>query len=263
MKKLSFPLIATLLGVWMISCEEDSGVTCNDNFQVNTTNVSNALCGESNGSFSLTTSGQNGTVTYQLDNGSFQSSAEFTDLAPGTYQVTAKDENGCTATSSVNITNEDVDLGLNVSSTNSECGKQEGSLTVEASEGEAPYQYSLDGTNFQTENQFASLEPGEYMVTVRDSKGCTGETTAVVHSGISFSNTISSIISTNCAVDGCHNGSRNIPNFTTKSVIFDLASRIKERTSAKTMPPPGSGHSLTDAEIQQIACWVDDGAPDN
>lgn len=263
MKKLSLPLIATLLGVWMISCEEDSSVTCNDNFQVSTANVSHALCGESNGSFSLTTSGQNGAVTYQLDNGSFQSSAEFTDLAPGTYQVTAMDENGCTATSSVNINNEDIDLALNVSTTDSECGEQEGSLTVEASEGEAPYQYSLDGTNFQAENQFTDLAPGEYMVTVRDNNGCASETTAVVHSGISFSNTISNIISTNCAVSGCHNGTAGIPNYTMKNVIFDLASRIKERTSAKTMPPPGSGQSLTDDEIQQIACWVDDGAPDN
>lgn len=263
MKKQNYLFVLPALCISMLSCEEDSGTECSNNFTVAPANVTNAFCGQSNGSVSLTTSGQHGNVTYQLENDSFQSSADFTELSPGTYQITARDEAGCTTTATVNIQDQDKTLNLEVNTTDSECGKAEGVLTVDASGGDTPYEYSLDGTSFLAENQFQDLEPGEYTVTVRDKDGCTGETTAIVHSGISFSNTVSNIISTNCAVSGCHDGSRNIPNFQDKDVIISKAQEIKNRTSAKTMPPPSSGRSLTDDEIQQIACWINDGAPDN
>lgn len=263
MKKQSYSFIILALCAGMTSCEEDSGTECGSSFTLTPANVTSAFCGQNTGSVSLTTSGQNGNVTYQLANGSFQPSADFTELAPGTYQITARDEAGCTAITTINIQDQDKTINLEVNTTDGECGKAEGALTIEASGGDTPYEYSLDATNFRTENQFQELEPGEYTVTVRDKDGCTSETTAMVHSDISFSSTVSNIISTNCAVGGCHDGSKAIPNFKEKDVIISKAQGIKNRTSAKTMPPASSGRSLTDEEIQQIACWVNDGAPDN
>ena len=46
-------------------------------------------------------------------------------------------------------------------------------FTVLAKGGEAPYQYSLDGTTFQTMADFTALDSGDYSITVRDAHGCT------------------------------------------------------------------------------------------
>ncbi len=73
---------------------------------------------------------------------------------------------------------------------------------------------------------------------------------------------IKSIIDSNCATSGCHNGSASIPDFTTYDGVFGSRNSVKSRTSARTMPPASSGKSLTDAQIQMIACWVDSGAPE-
>jgi hypothetical protein len=44
----------------------------------------------------------------------------------------------------------------------------------------APYSYSIDGVNFQATGIFNNLKGGFYTVTVTDSQGQTGKTTAIV-----------------------------------------------------------------------------------
>ncbi len=50
-------------------------------------------------------------------------------------------------------------------------GANDGSITIEASGGVAPYGYSIDGVTFQSENIFTNLPPGTYTITIRDSNG--------------------------------------------------------------------------------------------
>lgn len=45
------------------------------------------------------------TISYQLNNGSFQTSPNFTNLAPGNYVVTVKNQKGCTDTAQITILN--------------------------------------------------------------------------------------------------------------------------------------------------------------
>ncbi len=45
------------------------------------------------------------TFTYKLDNGAYQSSRFFSNLAPGNYVLTVKNENGCTDTAQISILN--------------------------------------------------------------------------------------------------------------------------------------------------------------
>jgi hypothetical protein len=255
-------LLSVCLG--MISCKEDEEtMSCTNDFSISTSEVIDATCGASSGSISLSASGAQGAVSYQINGGANQSGSTFTELGPGTYQILAEDAEGCTASLSVTVEDEEVEISTSATSTNSECGEAEGSITVEADGGVTPYTYSLDGEDFQSENEFAALEPGEYMLTVKDANGCTTELTASVNSGISFSARISDIISTNCAVSGCHVTGTGRLNFNEKSNILDNATNIKSRTGSGAMPPPSSGRSLSDEQIQAIACWVDDGAADN
>jgi hypothetical protein len=81
--------------------------------------------------------------------------------------------------------------------------------------------------------------------------------------GVSFSQTISPIINSSCAVSGCHVTGRQLPTLETYEQISSNAARIKERTSNGTMPPASSGITLSQEQIDAIACWVEAGAPNN
>ncbi len=81
--------------------------------------------------------------------------------------------------------------------------------------------------------------------------------------GTSFSLSIAPIIDSNCAISRCHVNGQQQPAFLTYEQISFFAGKIKSRTSNGTMPPPESGNRIEQLEIDKIACWVDDGAPDN
>lgn len=245
----------------LFSCGDDESVDCV--LSLASTTVSTAQCGQANGSVTLVASEANGSVSYRLDDGTTQGSATFDGLQPGTYTITAQDDAGCTATASVTIPDEEVTLAIAATISPSACNESEGMITLDVSGGTAPYTYSLDSINFTDNSAFDELSPGEYNVTVRDAVGCTTTVPAQIPSGISFDASVKDIISTNCAVTGCHVAGGRSPNFEVKDNILANAGRIRERTSEKTMPPPSSGRSLTDEQIAQIACWVSDGALDN
>lgn len=59
----------------------------------------------------------------------------------------------------------------NVSSTVSNCGVDDASLTITAAGGDGNYQYSMDGTNYQAGSTFSNLAPGTYTVYVQDGQG--------------------------------------------------------------------------------------------
>ena len=80
---------------------------------------------------------------------------------------------------------------------------------------------------------------------------------------VSLSSDVQSIISSNCAISGCHVSGARSPNLSEKQNIISQASRIKQRTASRSMPPPGSGITLTDEEIATLGCWADQGANDN
>jgi hypothetical protein len=56
------------------------------------------------GSITVTTAGGGSGFTYNLNNGAFQTSPTFNNLAPGTYTVGAKEAGGCIKTANVTVT---------------------------------------------------------------------------------------------------------------------------------------------------------------
>ena len=143
------------------------------------------------------------------------------------------------------------------------CGSSNGSITATASGGQGKLTFSKDGLSFQESGNFTNLLSGIYAITVRDESGCTASKAATVFTGISFAAFIKPIIDNNCAVAGCHVAGTGLPNWTILSEIQLRASGIKALTGSRVMPPPGSNRSLTDQQIERIACWVNDGAIDN
>jgi hypothetical protein len=54
------------------------------------------------------------------------------------------------------------------------CDASDGSVTVTATGGTAPYQYAVDNGSFGTNNMIAGLAPGTYTIRVKDSNNCEG-----------------------------------------------------------------------------------------
>lgn len=88
----------------------------------------------------------------------------------------------------------------------SSCAASDGSIEVTAVGGIGPFTYQLGSGTFVENPVFASLTAGSYVVTVKDSRGCTNNATAVVTAvGSTLSATIASTPDNECFAP--HDGS--------------------------------------------------------
>lgn len=243
-------------------CEKekvDEPVDCNANpVQIQLTSVEDSNCGATDGEITVSATGGNGEYKYALDGGTAQASGVFSGLGAGTYELTATDANNCSSAMEVEVQNA-AGLNIDVALTDAGCKTTQGGVTVTAFEGQEPYEFKLGNAAFGPTNTFSGLASGEYNLTVRDATGCEVNQTLHVRSGVSFETSISPIIKNKCAVSGCHNGTQ-APDFRVFKNIHDNAAQVKTLTGNRTMPQQGS---LTQNEIDLIACWVDDGALQN
>jgi hypothetical protein len=255
---------------FLMSCssgDEPGPVDCTtSNLSVSATGVNPTSCSTANGSISATGSGGTAPYQFSLNGGAFQSSGSFASLAPGNYQVVIKDANDCTKSVDAVLAAPNSTLTVSFTTSNdNQCLTDNGQVTVIVSGGSAPYQYQIGAGTFSSNNVFNNLKFGQYSITVKDATNCQKVMSATVNrgsTGISYANTVKAIIDTNCAISGCHDagtGPRDWTNFTN---VKNNAANIKNRTVNKSMPPAGSP-ALSQADIDQIACWVDDGALNN
>ncbi len=116
-----------------------------------------------------------GPFQYSIDGGAtFQSSNTFSNLASGDYNVVIIDDAECDFTALATVPLCALDVMASVTSENDDNGN--GSISLTASNGSAPFQYSIDGgDNFQFSSIFANLPAGVYNVVVRDGLGCRAE----------------------------------------------------------------------------------------
>lgn len=162
-----------------------------------TTTKVDPVSGQSNGSITATASGGTG-FTYSLNNGAFQASGTFNNLATGNYTITAKNSNGCTGTTQVALgaTNPcaGVTITVTLTKTDPTINQSNGSITVTATGGTG-FTYSLNNGAFQSGAVFNSLGAGTYTVTVKSSAGCIG-TNQITLTGISPCSSTSIVLNT-------------------------------------------------------------------
>jgi gliding motility-associated-like protein len=126
----------------------------------------------------LVTSGVVGQLQYSLDGSSFQNAQDnpvpgasiFPNLSAGIYHVYARDAVGNIGQSSFMLANT-CNHTIGFVTTDPACGQNNGSVTVTASFGVAPYSYTMDGVNFQSSPTFTGLIAGNYSITARDFTG--------------------------------------------------------------------------------------------
>ncbi|MFD2602072.1 T9SS type B sorting domain-containing protein [Flavobacterium suzhouense] len=119
-------------------------------------------------------------LTYSINGIDFQSSTIFNNLAAGNYTVTVKNTSGCISTTSGIIINPitDAPVVATVTTTQPTCALPTGSITI-TSPITGDLTYSIDDTNFQSGTTFNTLAPGTYIVTVKNTAGCTSSTPAI------------------------------------------------------------------------------------
>lgn len=119
--------------------------------------------------------------TYSIDGTNYVSTNLFTGLTGnGTYTAYVKDSKGCIASAEIVIPQ---GSGLTVTErhANTTSCINNGSIQVIVTGGYGPYTYSLDGNNFQSSNSFTDLPEGNYVVTVNDSRGCSGTVNVTIN----------------------------------------------------------------------------------
>lgn len=130
------------------------------------------------GTTTLTVTASGGTTPYEYSlNGSvFQAANTFT-VGAGSYTVTIRGANLCTTTTTLTLTQPTAITAVAAAGSIA-CNGGTTTLTVTATGGTAPLQYSLNGGAYQSANSF-TVGTGIQTVTVRDANGCIKTATAV------------------------------------------------------------------------------------
>jgi hypothetical protein len=224
-----------------------------------------SACDVADGSITVSAVGGVGSHTFSIGNEVYQADSIFKNLLPGTYTLYVKDANGCTVTQMASVNNAQSTLQLTVSVTqDTGCPTSNGTIVITATGGEEPYAYRINTNAYQSGSSFTGLAAGNYSVAVRDASGCpTSGNATVTRQGPGFAADIKPIITTKCAISGCHNGSRS-PNLSTYTGVKNNASAVLSKVTSKAMPPSNSpAGALTQQQISLITCWVNDGALNN
>lgn len=143
-----------------------------------------------NGSVTIAvTNSQGYSISYSLDNGvNFQSSNVFSNLSADTYTVIIRKEKAggfCDITAAAVTVEISPDFTASASVTQQiDCANGSATISVTVlAGGTAPFEYSLNGIDFQASSNLTGLGAGEYTITIKDDGGCTTTVDQSVSSG--------------------------------------------------------------------------------
>ena len=201
-------------GNWTVTVTNSCGISNSTVFTITqpasalsaTQSQTNVSCNSgSNGSASVVASGGTAPYTYSWSP-SGGSAATASNLAAGNYTVTITDVNGCTLQKAFTIT-QPVLLSATQSQTNVSCNSgSNGSASVVAAGGTAPYTYSWSPSGGSAATA-SNLAAGNYTVTVTDANGCALQKNFTITQPVLLSATQSQ---TNVSCNSGSNGSASV-----------------------------------------------------
>jgi large repetitive protein len=153
--------------------------------------------GNSNGSITISNTGGTAPFTYTW-NPAQSNSATISNLGADTYSVVVTDAAGCTASTSVTLTQPSA-ISSTASSTAACPSMSNGSASITANGGNAPYTYlwAIDGSVNSTIN---NIPAGNYSVTITDASSCSTTTS------VNIPQAIVPIINLTSTEISCYNG---------------------------------------------------------
>ncbi|MCG9972171.1 LamG-like jellyroll fold domain-containing protein [Christiangramia crocea] len=116
-----------------------------------------------------TMSGGNGNYQYSLDNTNFTTSTTFTGLTAGNYTIFVKDDKNCSLQKTISVS-QPGELSASIAKTNVSCfDGSDGAITLsQITGGHGNYEFSVDGTSWQSGSTLQNLSSGTYTVYIRD-----------------------------------------------------------------------------------------------
>ncbi|MEM1326674.1 MAG: T9SS type A sorting domain-containing protein [Bacteroidota bacterium] len=154
------------------------------------------------GSATVTTTGATGTVTYQWDdNAGNQTTATATGLGQGNYMVTVSDDTGCEIELQANVGTGLGAVEFTVNKDSDASCNEGGQATIIITSGVAPFQYTWSDDPTRNDSIATDLDAGNYMVTVTDDTGCTGEGMVTIESATTTLEVMVSATDAACAGD--------------------------------------------------------------
>ncbi|NEN23702.1 T9SS type B sorting domain-containing protein [Cryomorpha ignava] len=185
--------LQTLLNNATTKCEDAACINFEASFQ-----SSNETCEGNDGRIIFQASGGTEPYIYSITNGVTDSeNPDFNNIIQGKYFLNIIDQQGCEFIDSVEIARDTPQMEL-VSSKNSFCGDNSGSLIVKVKY-DADFEYSIQGVSgWQDTAYFASLSRGEYTVLAQTASGCTPSLDVTIGDDTDLSFVIRSVHPVNC-----------------------------------------------------------------
>lgn len=91
---------------------------------------------------------------------------------------------------------------------------------------------------------------------------CGDDSIVVDDCQISYQDDLVPLVTTAC--DGyCHTSSNHFATYSNIKEVVDNGLLWQKVVIDQTMPLYGSGKSITDAQIEMFACWIEAGGPNN
>jgi hypothetical protein len=178
---------ALLAGTYNVLVTDAQGCTASTSINISepaapltlsTTQINVDCFGNNTGSIDLSPTGGTQQYTYAWSNNS--SLQDLTGLIAGQYNVLVTDVQGCTATTSVTISEPAASLSLSTVPVDVLCyGNNTGSIDLLVAGGTGPFGYAW--SNNSTTEDIVNLTAGTYNVVVTDNNGCTLATNAVIN----------------------------------------------------------------------------------
>jgi hypothetical protein len=172
-----------IAGTYCVTVTDANGCTVADCFEIeepreliiSNSKVFDIKCyGDTDGFIEVTVSGGTPGYNYQWNDPTLDNSPNQSGLGAGTYCVTITDTNGCTIDECFEIEGPDK-LFLRISKEDIVCHGDKGSIDLEVSGGNTPYNFIWNNGLPSTEDQY-NLDAGTYCVVVTDQKGCSIDT---------------------------------------------------------------------------------------
>ena len=196
-------------GNYTVTITNSSGCTETASFNIpnNSINVTitgstspNTTCNTPDGDIDISVA-PNNTYTYAWSNGA--TTQDLTNVAPGTYTVTATFGTTCTGTASFTIADQPNNPSITSTTTPTICELANGDINVSVSGGVTPYTFAW--SNGETTEDLNDVLAGSYSVTVTGANGCTDtETINLTNNNPAI--TINGAITANTTCNGGNGG---------------------------------------------------------
>jgi hypothetical protein len=158
--------------------QQEANVTAPTGMVIDTVVQQPTCNGSCNGSIQLIVTGGAGGYVYQWNTGA--TTASLAGLCAGTYKVSIKDQNNCTAYRTFILSDPGM-LQIHAGQNTTLCNGQQYQADATINDPTAVYQWGSDHGFTSVTPQVSLSDTGNYWVQVTDSRGCTGTDSFALH----------------------------------------------------------------------------------